>query len=49
MKLSDIESFKLLINGEIKVVFPSIEKKFSFNDGKLGERYVFLLEVRVFR
>jgi hypothetical protein len=47
VRLSDIECFKLMINGQTKAIFPPTENKFVVNDGELGERYIFQLEVRL--
>ncbi|CAF1289625.1 unnamed protein product [Rotaria sordida] len=45
VKLSDIELYKLIINGNSKAMLPSTENKFVVNDGKFGKRYVFRLEM----
>jgi hypothetical protein len=44
--LTDIVSYKLMINGQNKAIFPATENYFVVNDGELGERYKFQLEVR---
>ena len=40
-------SSTLIINGDAKVVLPADEDRFVMNDGRLGQRYTFQLEVRV--
>ncbi|CAF3259029.1 unnamed protein product, partial [Rotaria sp. Silwood2] len=45
VKLSDIESYKLIINGESKAMLPSTDNKFVVNDGEFGKRYIFRLEM----
>ncbi|CAF1448107.1 unnamed protein product [Rotaria sp. Silwood1] len=45
VKLSDIESYKLIINDEAKVMLPSTENTYVINDGKFGKRYIFRLEM----
>ncbi len=48
IRLSDIESYKLIINGQTKATLPLTENKFVVNDGEFGQRYIFKLEVRIF-
>ena len=45
VQFSEIESYKLNINNETIAVLPANETKFVVNDGILGKRYIFQLEV----
>jgi hypothetical protein len=48
IQLSDIESYKLIINGQTKAILSPTENKFVVNDGQFGQRYIFQLEVSFF-
>ena len=48
VRLSDIEYFRLMINGQSTAVLPPTENRFVVNDGEFGERYIFQLQVRFF-
>jgi len=41
----DVQCYRLIINGQNKVILPPTENNFVVNDGELGERYIFQLEV----
>lgn len=43
--LTDIKMYKLVINGETKVILPSEETRYVFSDGDVGEKYIFQIEV----
>ncbi len=46
--LTDIICYKLIINGQTKALLPSTETKYVVNDGELGQRYIFQIEVSLF-
>jgi hypothetical protein len=46
--LSDIIAYKLIINGQTKALLPPTETRYVVNDGKLGQRYIFQIEVSLF-
>ncbi|CAF1177385.1 unnamed protein product [Adineta ricciae] len=43
--LTDIKMYKLVINGETKVILPSEETRYVVSDGNVGEKYVFQIEM----
>lgn len=45
---TDIRCFQLITNGETTAVLPATENRFVFNDGEIGQRYIFQLEVKLF-
>lgn len=45
---TDIRCFQLNTNGETTAVLPATENRFVFNDGEIGQRYIFQLEVKIF-
>lgn len=44
---ADIQSYKLNVNEDTIAVLPSNINSFVVNDGNLGERYLFQIDVRV--
>jgi hypothetical protein len=48
VQLSDIASYKAIINGQTTALLPPTETKYVVNDGELGQRYIFQIEVSFF-
>ncbi|CAF1008246.1 unnamed protein product [Adineta steineri] len=45
VKLSDITTYKIKINGLTQICVPPTENRYVINDGKSGERYIFQIEM----
>lgn len=48
VKISDIQWYKVIINGDTVALLPPTETRYVVNDGQLGKRYFFRLEVKLF-
>ena len=44
----NVSCYRLNTNGQTTAVLPANESRFVFNEGEVGRRYVFQLEVRMF-
>ncbi|UJR22537.1 hypothetical protein I4U23_025586 [Adineta vaga] len=43
--VTDIKSYKVVVNGQTKVVLPPEENRYVFNDGQVAKKYIFQIEM----